>query len=421
MQLRNLIRRQKWRLRPLKRAVLPLRNLKRAAVALVRKPPGIARSTIEYPGASLVSARQTHAAERVQSLPHPVGSISDDGGTRAVASHVLAPTHSTSSGQAPRHPPERSNLAALFSEPAWVFELKNINFWARYGGSVVTSDNFLLADLSPEVWGAENHPIFSRFRLPKSRALHGKIAIAVTPEAPGNYYHWLIDLLPRVCLIRSADGGFASFQHLLINGSQADYEETSLRAFGVPPEKILYVDSRDHFQIREATIPSMDHLSRVIAPWKIETLRAVRDSLPNQPTARSCRLYVSRKRAAVRRVINESELEKILRAAGFTSVELESCSWTDQVAMFSEAEVVLAPHGAALANIAFCQRGALLAEINTRAGYRDYYLHLAASAGVRYRFIEAQPRVPPSSSIRAIENEDMIVDLGAVEDLLRAL
>jgi hypothetical protein len=413
MQLRYLVRRQKWRLRPLKRAVLPLRNLKRAAVALVRKPPSIARSTIEYPGASLVSARQTHAAERVQSLPHPVGSISDHGGTRAVASHISAPTA--------RRPLERSNLAAASSEPAWIFELKKIDFWARYGGSVVTSDNFLLADLSPEVWGAENHPIFSRFRLPKSRALHGKIAIAVTPEAPGNYYHWLIDLLPRVCLIRSADDGFASFQHLLINGSQAHYEETSLRALGVPPEKILYVDSRDHFQIREATIPSMDHFSKVIAPWKIETLRAVRDSLPNQPTARSRRLYVSRKRDAVRRVINESELEKILRAAGFTSVELESCSWTDQVAMFSEAEVVLAPHGAALANIAFCQRGALLAEINTRAGYRDYYLHLAASAGVRYRFIEAQPRVPPSSSIRAIENEDMIVDLGAVEDLLRAL
>jgi Glycosyltransferase 61 len=422
MQLRNLVRRQKWRLRPLKRAVLPLRNLKRAAVALVRKPPSIAR-TVDYPGDSLVAKRQIYPAGNV-SLPAYPFETSNEGtrSPRRLPPHVLAPTHSTGSGQARRCPPGcETDTASACSEPAWVFELKNIDFWARYGGSVVTSDNFLLADLSPEVWGAENHPIFSRFRLPKSRALNGKIAIAVTPEAPGNYYHWLIDLLPRVCLIRSADGGFASFQHLLINGSQAHYEETSLRAFGVPPEKILYVDSRDHFQIREATISSMDHFSKVIAPWKIETLRAVRDSLPNQPTARSRRLYVSRKRAAVRRVINESELEKILRAAGFTSVELESCSWTDQVAMFSEAEVVLAPHGAALANIAFCQRGALLAEINTRTGYRDYYLHLAASAGVRYRFIEAQPRVPPSSSIRAIENEDMIVDLGTVEDLLHAL
>jgi capsular polysaccharide biosynthesis protein len=388
MQLRNLIRRQKWRLRPLKRAVLPLRNLKRAAVALIRKPPSIARSTIEYPGASLVRAHQIHPAECVQSLPHPLAD---------------------------------SKPATASSEPAWIFELKSIDFWARYGGSVVTSDNFLLADLSPEVWGTENHPIFSRFRLPKARTLSGKIAIAVTPEAPGNYYHWLIDLLPRVCLLRAADGGLASFQNLLINGSQAHYEEASLRALGVPPEKVLYVDSHDRFQIGEATIPSMDHFSKVIAPWKIETLRAMPDSLPRGQTAPSRRLYISRKHAVVRRIINEPELERILRDAGFITVELESCSWSDQVAMFAAAEVVLAPHGAALANITFCQPGAVLAEVNTRAGYRDYYLHLAASAGIRYRFIEAQPRVAPSSSIRATENEDMIVDLGAVEDLLRAL
>jgi hypothetical protein len=388
MQLRNLIRRQKWRLRPLKRAVLPLRNLKRVAVALVRKPPSIARSTIEYPGASLVRAHQIHPAECVQSLPHPLAD---------------------------------SKPATASSEPAWIVELKSIDFWARYGGSVVTSDNFLLADLSPEVWGVENHPMFSRFRLPKARALVGKIAIAVTPEAPGNYYHWLIDLLPRVCLLRSADGGFASFQNLLINGSQAHYEEASLRALGVPPENVLYVDSHDRFQIEEATIPSMDHFLKVIAPWKIETLRAMRDSLPRGQIAPSRRLYISRKHAGVRRIINEPELERILRDAGFATVELESCSWSDQVALFADAEVVLAPHGAALANITFCQPGAVLAEVSTRAGYRDYYLHLAASAGIRYRFIEAQPRVTPSSSIRATENEDMIVDLGAVEDLLRAL
>jgi capsular polysaccharide biosynthesis protein len=97
------------------------------------------------------------------------------------------------------------------------------------------------------------------------------------------------------------------------------------------------------------------------------------------------------------------------------------CSWRDQVAMFSGAEVVLAPHGAALANTVFCQAGALLAEINTRPGFRDYYLNLAVSSGVRHRFVEAQPRVTTSSSIRAMENEDMIVDRNSLQDLLGSL
>jgi len=419
MQLRNFVRRHKWRLRPVKRAVLPLRNLKRVGVALLRKSPVIARSTAEYDGASLIAKRQIHPAESVSfpAYPFEMG----NGGMRVVASHILAPIHSTDSGQVSRRSPARElHQAPALAEPAFIFQLKNIDFWGRYGGSVVTADNYLLADLSPEVWGIENHPIFSHLRLPKRRQLRGRTAIAVTPEAPGNYYHWLIDLLPRISLIRSSDG-FESFEHFLINGSHAHYEEASLQALRLPPEKIFYVDARDRFQIEEATIPSMDHFSKVIASWKVEALRVMRNSLPRTQDAGLPRLYVSRKRAAVRRIINESEFENILRDAGFTAVELESCSWVDQVAMFSGAKVVLAPHGAALANTVFCQPGALLAEINTRVGYRDYYLHLAASSGVRYRFIEAQPRVTTSWSVRATENEDMIVDLNLLQDLLRSL
>jgi capsular polysaccharide biosynthesis protein len=100
-------------------------------------------------------------------------------------------------------------------------------------------------------------------------------------------------------------------------------------------------------------------------------------------------------------------------------VELESKSWAEQVTMFAEAEVVLAPHGAALANIAFCNPGALIAEINSRAGYRDFYLQLAAAARLRYRWVSARPRVTAdSSSLRAAENEDMVVDIKSLEELL---
>jgi hypothetical protein len=387
MQLRNFIRRHKWRLRPMKRAVLPLRNLKRAGVALWRQPPSIARSTVEYAGRSLVGACQIYPAERVQSWPGPLPNSTPD---------------------------------TPLSEPAWIFELKNVNFWGRYGGSIVTADNVLLADLSPEVWGIANHPIFSQFRLPKPRMLEGRTAVAVTPEAPGNYYHWLIDLLPRLCLIRSVEG-FEPFDYLLVNGSRAPYEEISLRALGVPLEKISYVDGHDRFQIEKVTIPSMDHHSKVIAPWKVQTLCAVRDSMPRTAGARPRRLYISRKSAAVRRVVNEPELANILCEARFRIVELEFLSWPEQIALFSDAEVVVAPHGAALANTVFCQPGALLAEISTRSGYRDYYLRLAVSSGVRYRFLEAQPRLAATSSIRATENEDMIVDIKSVQDLLRSL
>jgi capsular polysaccharide biosynthesis protein len=390
MQLGNFIRRQKWRLRPLKRLVLPARKVRRFFVALGGRSPSIQRSARDYRGPSFRNAMEVHPAVTVARPPHPVLS-------------------------------GRTGSGADLSEPAWLFHLAEVDFWARYGGSVVTQDNQLLGDLSPEVWGVENHPIFSQLRLPKARQLDGRTGVAVTPEAPGNYYHWLIDLLPRVGLLKSAEERLGSFDRFLVNGSRAHYEEASLLASGIEREKIQYVNAHDRFLIKDAVIPSMDHFARVIAPWKIEMLRALRDSLPRRRAA-THRLYISRQSAAVRRVLNQSEFEKLLIRSGFAIVELELTSWDDQVSMFANAEVVLAPHGAALANIVFCRPGILVGEIGTRSGYRDFYLQLAASARLNYRFIEAQPRVQSrETSIRAPENEDMIVDVAFLQEFLNAL
>jgi capsular polysaccharide biosynthesis protein len=111
-----------------------------------------------------------------------------------------------------------------------------------------------------------------------------------------------------------------------------------------------------------------------------------------------------------------------LRNAGFALIEVESLSWPEQIALFSTAEVILAPHGAALANAVFCEPTTLIAEIGTQAGYKEFYLRLAASAELRYRFIEATPAVPGrTTSQRAVENEDMIVDPKSIRDFLSEL
>lgn len=395
---RNAIRRNKWRLRPLKHFILPIRNSKRQVLTLLRtitpgleSPPAIEPSTLDYiDNDPSHTAVEVHPAEAVRTIPHPF---------------------QDRNGQEPE----------ILSAPAHVFELREIDFWGRYGGSVVTADNKLLADLSPEVWGVENHAIFSQLRLPERKHLAGRTGISVTPEAAGNYYHWMVDLLPRLLLIKEAAGGFDSFTRILINGARARYEDESLAALGVPNEKIAYVDARHRFQIESASIPSMDHSWPVVAPWKMRALQGLRETLASDCRSYPKRVYISRRQAAVRRILNEDRLRPLLKKAGFAVVELESLSWTEQVQMFSEAESILAPHGAALANIAFCKRDASVVEISTRAGYKDFYRQLAASAALRYRVLEAAPLAANGSKRRAVENEDMIVDECALARFLRDL
>jgi len=77
--------------------------------------------------------------------------------------------------------------------------------------------------------------------------------------------------------------------------------------------------------------------------------------------------------------------------------------------------MILAPHGAALANVVFSKPGTRVVEISTSAGYRDWYWQLAAVAGLSYEVLEAQPT---KSSSGPSENADMIVSR---EDVARLL
>jgi len=243
--------------------------------------------------------------------------------------------------------------------------------------------------------------------------LNGRIAIGVTPEASGNYYHWLLDLVPRVLLLKHATKNFSNYDALLLNGSRANYERETLAALRVPPEKIRFVDSRDRFQLASAVFPSMD--INVIAPWKVRGLRELASSgKPNQHRS----LFLSRAGAAVRRIANENEILEILRERNFEIFEPENLSWREQADLFASASVIVAPHGAALANIVFCQPGTRVVEISTRAGYRDWYWQLAAVAGLSYEVLEAQPS---GSSSGPNENADMIVSRENLVRLLESL
>src|SRR2546430_6155929 len=218
--------------------------------------------------------------------------------------------------------------------------------------------------LSPEVWGPANHSIFSRWRLPESELLNGRIAIAVTPEAGANYYHWLLDLLPRVLLLKHATQNFSNYDTLLLNGSRANYERETLTALEVPPEKIRFVDSHDRFQIASAVFPSLDN--NVVAPWKVHGLHQL--ASPVQSNQHRRRLYLSRARAAVRRIANEKEISEALRQHDFEILEAETQSFREQAALFANASAIVAPHGAALANIVFCQPGTRVVGLPTRPG-----------------------------------------------------
>jgi capsular polysaccharide biosynthesis protein len=118
--------------------------------------------------------------------------------------------------------------------------------------------------------------------------------------------------------------------------------------------------------------------------------RATMEQAPSEKT----KIYVSRKNSK-RALPEEAQLEDLLRSQGFFIAHLESMAWTDQISLFQGADVVVAPHGAGLANLVFTNPGALVIELTNGYHYNrcfEWICHIAAHS---YKKIDADSEAQP--------------------------
>lgn len=195
-----------------------------------------------------------------------------------------------------------------------------------------------------------------------------------------NYGHFLIDCLPALLAAEQA-GALAS--HPPVAPPLLPWQAELLGMLSVTPTVLDTPVAR----LGEAVFTTpMDHFLHAPGP----PLDAVRDrilqaaAITDDPAAPR-RIYISRLGSLKRVLTNEAELEAALEARGFTVVRPETLSVRDQIALFHRAETIVAPAGAALANILFCKPGATLVEIQPSNFTGVWVRNIALLAGVDWR------------------------------------
>ena len=96
---------------------------------------------------------------------------------------------------------------------------------------------------------------------------------------------------------------------------------------------------------------------------------------------------------------------------------LEELSWAEQIAVFRAVRVVVAPHGAGLANLVFCAPGTRVVELINRAYFNPVFWRLAALRRLDYRAVVSAGDGP----IREDASEggaDLVADLARVRAAL---
>lgn len=196
-----------------------------------------------------------------------------------------------------------------------------------------------------------------------------------------NYYHWILENLTRIQVLKDSGADVKDF-HYVICGENDPIVMESLAKFGITSQQVIFL-KRQLYHFRSLIVPSLLVPAAQVAPRTVTCLRG----LPWRAAAEGPRrLYVSRNDAVIRRVSNEADILERLAPYGVTPVTLRGCTLDEQRALFAGAELVVAPHGAALANMVFCSPGTGLVELSPHR-WHPCFGELAALAGCRHRIV----------------------------------
>lgn len=224
-----------------------------------------------------------------------------------------------------------------------------------------------------------------------------------------NYYHWWIDTLARVWLNEASP--YANCP-LVVTRLTKRFQRESLDLLGVRVEEMTAAAERFDYLIFAAGLAhgAADAISADVvrfAAWCRQRL-ALSTAIPRR------KLFLSRAMAKYRHIVNEDDVLAIL-PVDFERVDTEPMSVREQALLFSQAAVVVAPHGAGLTNLLFARPGALIIELVPAMDPPVTYEHLAMLLGHRYRRVRCEQ---VGDVTHNWTNRDLFADVQAVADAL---
>lgn len=285
--------------------------------------------------------------------------------------------------------------------PVGVWELSSVKVYLNTKFPAVRRGNELL--LTPRVEPGpyhlyENEKWTSNFQLfgplggrylakEPEDSLSIECGIYVGTRSPKNWSHWLINFLPAV-MIASDYFGSQLPGPLIVPENYAS-GESRRELFN------LFWANRPVLELSHSSSVSLDRLFWFEQPFSDsprpkfrENLRPKMANLPLMSNFRDRVLEYSRRNHTVDtkpsriflsrevgydRPYNTLEVDQIALSAGYQPVYLNRLPIADQVAIISNADKIVGPHGSALANVIFSKPGAKVLELGNRISRIEHW------------------------------------------------
>ena len=236
--------------------------------------------------------------------------------------------------------------------------------------------------------------------------------------SPDNYAHCLLQSVPRLDLLRRAFGLEAD--RFLVNDAVPPPTVEALEILGIPADRLYVVPSRGApaYRCETLRVATSPHMHDFGVPWTAAFLNEL--FLPDPPERTSRRIYVCRG-VSRRAVLNEEEVFALLEPFGFEAITMDGRSIGEQAALFASAAVIVATHGAALANLVFSRPGTTVIELMGTNTASPVFAFLAWRRGLDYQMIMGTEPAPPRRWWTWQIDADTVVDVRGLKLCLERL
>ena len=206
--------------------------------------------------------------------------------------------------------------------------------------------------------------------------------IHLTGEHEANYFHWVCEILPRLYLYEKmllecdvpllvSDGlnqNLYELMDIICSKKRTIKKLTPGMAYRVahliyPSDVSRILDVYDHAPNNESTYLPVGLLKDMVETIKGSIVLCDEDNRK--------RIFV-RRSSTYRKLLNEIEIEEFLIEYDFFPIDPGQLSVLDQIRIFSQADVIVGPSGAAITNILWCHNGAKVLILHSDHPFKKY-------------------------------------------------
>jgi Glycosyltransferase 61 len=252
---------------------------------------------------------------------------------------------------------------------------------------------------------------------PSARASSSEIDLFCLYHIPDMYSHFLVYCVLRVLLSSTYS---VPFRRILFPGNFAGrlaelIALLEIKDVELVPVKHISSELARHAFLWDTSYYGWTFVNGIVASGPLIDTLSDKCCEMHQETKSIARVYITRGKAKMRRLLNETALIDTLQQAGFYILDCGIEPLSKQIAVLSSARHVLAGHGAAALNVMFGKAGATYTEIlPSRFAFVNYAKEIiwaAQARGMKTETFFADDLVVPGNNDEENFHADTIVDI----------